>query len=311
MIPNKTIDLNGFRIKFEVKDVTPQFVNAIRRILLNEMPVVEVDNVNILSNTTLMPHEMVKLRTELLPVNVRPTEEDLIRSVKLTLKVDQPKKVYTSDFEVTSGRSDILLNDRDLSTPLYFLKMKEGESIHLTAGLRVNPNSSHVCVATYSIHVDEERAETDKEEFLKQNPDGEVVFDNYYRQKSVALKDGRPYWFDFTVESIGLIPARELVKDAVQYLKKIVLEWTKNEIIREKEMNVYQVVTNTGGHTVGALVQSLLYTSGLCEFVSYDVPHPLRTIMRVRFLTTKTPEEIMVYVANTILSLCDTAVSQV
>ena len=37
MIPAKNIDLNGFRLKFEVKDVPVQFANAIRRILLNEM----------------------------------------------------------------------------------------------------------------------------------------------------------------------------------------------------------------------------------------------------------------------------------
>jgi DNA-directed RNA polymerase subunit L len=312
-IPGKSTTMNGFKYSFELKGVPPQFANGIRRILLNEMPVVEVTNVSIQTNTTLMPNEMLTLRTELLPVNVRPTEEDLIRTAKITLHADGTKpRIYTSDF-VTTGRNDILLKDRDLGTPLFFMKMKPDETIHLTAGLRVNPSSSHVCVATYFYHVDEERAQEDLDEFLADNEgwdEAEQVFNNFYRQRSYAKDEkGRPNWFDFTVESIGVIPARELVKDALQILKKGVLEWTGNDIIREKEENVYKITTDVGGHTVGSLVQALLYDSGLCQFVSYDVPHPLRTEMNVRFLTPRTPEEILAFVKTKITELCDTAVS--
>ena len=38
MIPAKSITLGGYGMKFEVRGVPPQFVNAIRRILLNETP---------------------------------------------------------------------------------------------------------------------------------------------------------------------------------------------------------------------------------------------------------------------------------
>jgi len=133
MIPTKNIDLSGFRIKFQVRGVPVQFVNGIRRILLNDTPVVEVHDVTIHENTTLMPHEMLQLRTELLPVNVRPSEEELIRSAKLTLNIAGARKVYTSDFTVSGGREDILLKDRDFDKPLYLLKMKEGDVVHLTA----------------------------------------------------------------------------------------------------------------------------------------------------------------------------------
>jgi DNA-directed RNA polymerase subunit L len=313
MIPAKNIDLNGFRLKFEVKGVPVQFANAIRRILLNEMPVVEVANVKINENTTLMPHEMLLLRTELLPVNVRPVEEDLIRSAKLSLSVSGEKRVYTSDFVVSGGRKDILLKDRDMDTPLYFLKVKEGESVNLTAGLRINTASSHCCVATYMYHVDPELAEEDKEEFVTDNEgwDGAArVFDNFYRQRSYHRNEkGRPDWFDFEIESIGVIPARELAKEAFIILKKGVAEWAKNDIVREKEDGVYRIVAESGGHTVGALVQAVLYESGLCQFVSYDMPHPLRSEMIVRFLTGKNPEEIVAYALSKVNEYCDTCLS--
>lgn len=313
MIPVKNIDLSGFRIKFQIRGVPVQFANGIRRILLNDMPVVEIADVKIHENTSLMPHEMLQLRTELLPVNARPSEEDLIRSAKLTLNVAGARKVYTSDFTITGGREDILLKDRDLDKPLYFLKMKEGDVVHLTAGLRVNPHSSHVCVATYMYHVNEEQAEEDKQSFLEDNEGWEnagKVFDNFYKQRSFYKNaKGRPDWFDFEVESLGVIPARDLVKDALAILKRHVLEWTKNEVIREKEESVYQIRAETGGHTVGALVQAILYESGLCQFVSYDVPHPLRTDMNVRFLSERTPEEVIAFVSSKVAEYCDTCVS--
>lgn len=314
MIPTKTVDLSGFRIKFQIRGVPVQFANAIRRVLLNEMPVVEIADVHILENSTLMPHEMLQLRTELLPVNVRPTEEDLIRTAKLTLNVSGERKVYTSDFTVTGGRTDILMQDRDLDKPLYFLKTKNGEAVHLTAGLRVNPTSSHVCVATYMYHVDEEIAKVDKEKFVGENEGWEnapKVFENFYRQRSFYKNEkGRPDWFDFEVESIGVIPARDLAKEAIEIVKTLVSEWKKNDIIREKEENVYRIEAISGGHTVGALVQAVLYESGLCSFVSYDIPHPLRTDMVIRFRTDRTPEEIVAYANNKVAEYCDTCVSQ-
>ena len=312
MIPSKSVELSGFRYKFQIKDAPVQFANAIRRILLNEMPVVEIADVKIIENNTLMPHEMLQLRTELLPVNVRPSEEDIIRSAKLTLNVGGEKRIYTSDFVATGGRADILMKDRDNGSPLFFLKTKNGEAVHLTAGLRINTHSSHVCVATYSYHVDEELADTDKEGFLTENVGWDKaaqVFDNFYRQRSFHKNEkGRPDWFDFEIESRGVIPARELAKDAIAILKKNVIEWTKNDIVREKEENVYNINTESGGHTVGALVQAILYESGLCSFVSYDVPHPLRSDMKVRFLTDKTPEEILAFLTAKITEYCDTVV---
>ena len=311
MIPAKTIDLSGLRMKFQLRGVPVQFANAIRRILLNETPVVEIADVKIHENTTLMPHEMLQLRTELLPINVRPSEEDIIRSAKIILNTAGAKKVYTSDFTIEGARDDIILKDRDLSTPLYFIKMKDGETVHLTAGLRVNPLSSQVCVATYMYHVDEDKAVEDKATFVEENEGWEGagrVFDNFYRQRSFFKNaKGRPDWFDFEVESIGVVPARDLVKDALTLIKKNVIEWAKNDIIRKNDE--YQINAESGGHTVGALVQAVLFESGLCSFVSYDIPHPLRTDMVIRFLTDRTPEEILSYATTKIAEYCDTCVS--
>jgi len=312
MIPSKSTQFGGFGMTFQIRGVPIQFVNAIRRIMLNEMPVVEITDVQITDNTTLMPHELMRHRTEMLPVNVRPTEEDVIRDTRIELRfpqVTEPTIVTTDDFVVSGSRSDILMKGRDLGTPLYFLKLKAGESVHLTARLTINPKASHVCVATYNIHVDEEKAALLREE----HPDKQT-FDVFHKQRVVYRNEkGRADWFDFTVESIGVIPARDLIREAVGILRAKTIAWVKagkDSIVREPEPNVYHVVSVVEGHTIGALAQIVAYElPDLCSVVNYDVPHPLRPEMKFRFLTTKTPEEVLETVGKTIVELCDRTIS--
>ena len=313
MIPTKSVSLGGYGLKFEIRGVPPQFVNAIRRILLNETPTVEITDVQILDNTTLMPHELMRHRAEMLPVAVRPTDEDVIRNARLTLRfpvVDSPQVVTTNDFVVSGARADILMKDRDLKTPMHFMNLKKGETVHLTARLTVNAKSSQVCLASYAAHVDQAKADLVREEHVDKQ-----TFDVFHKQRIFHKNEkGRPDWFDVQIESIGVIPAKELLKNALELIKARTTAWVKagkESIIREAEPNVYRVVSVTEGHTLGALAQIMAYESDLCSFVSYDVPHPLRPEMVFRFATTRTPESILDMVATAIYGLCDSTISSV
>jgi len=313
MIPTKSVTLGGYGLKFEIRGVPPQFVNAIRRILLNETPTVEVTDVQILDNTTLMPHELMRHRAEMLPVAVRPTDEDVIRNARLTLRfpvVDSPQVVTTNEFVVSGARADILMKDRDLKTPMHFMNLKKGETVHLTARLTVNAKSSQVCLASYAAHVDQAKADLVREDHVDKQ-----TFDVFHKQRIFHKNEkGRPDWFDVQIESIGVIPAKELLKNALELIKARTTAWVKagkESIIREAEPNVYRVVSVTEGHTLGALAQIVAYESDLCSFVSYDVPHPLRPEMVFRFATTRTPESILDMVATAIHGLCDSTISSV
>jgi len=314
LVPTKSTQFGGFGMTFQLRGVPPQFPNAIRRILLNEMPVVEIADVQILENTTLMPHELMRHRTEMLPVNVRPTEEDVIRDTRIELRFPQVTEgtvVTTNDFVVSGSRTNILMKGRDLGTPLYFMKLKPGETVHLTARLTINPKASHVCVATYNIHVDEEKAAALREEHADKQ-----TFDVFHRQRVIHMNEkGRPDWFDFVVESIGVVPARDLIREAITILKTKTIAWVKlgkESIIRNAEANVYEVVSTVEGHTLGALAQILAYEiPDLCRVVNYDIPHPLRPEMKFRFETTKTPEEVLETIGKKIVELCDTTISSI
>jgi DNA-directed RNA polymerase subunit L len=61
---------------------------------------------------------------------------------------------------------------------------------------------------------------------------------------------------------------------------------------------------------MGALAQVVAYGLGMCSYVSYDVPHPLRPEMKFRFRSVeKTPEEVLTAVVAGITELCRSTIS--
>jgi DNA-directed RNA polymerase alpha subunit len=90
------------------------FVNGLRRLILSGIPTVVIRDVQILENMTQMPHEMMKHRMEMLPVNVTPDESAIIKDAKIELRIATPKEskvITTDDFTIESGREGILMKD--------------------------------------------------------------------------------------------------------------------------------------------------------------------------------------------------------
>ena len=287
------------------------FVNSLRRILVgNYLPIVCLDGTEILTNTTQMPHEMIKHRIRILPVSVDPTDAETIKNAKVELICnpvpDKDRLVTTADFTVEKGPKTLLMTDRDLNTPLLFIKVRKGEEVHLTSKLTLE-KGSHVCTATYKYHVDPDRLKVDREAFVKTEADPRE-FDNFHYQKSYSVDEhGRPNWLDFNIESVGVLPARELLKMSVEYLKKLLTEWISeglDNISRESEKNVYSVKLKKGDHTEGALIQEMIYHLGKTGFVSYDILHPLIKEMSVKWISEEKPEDILKETQKTILDYC-------
>ena len=285
----------------ELKKFPVTFANALRRILLTDIPTVVIRDVQILENTTQLPHEMLRHRVEMLPVDVRPTDASTIRDAKIELRIlpqaEGARTIRTNDFTVESSRPTILMNDRDTNAPLLFLRVRPNESVHIRAKLAVETKTaSQVCTASTAWHVDPVRAKEDKRVFVDDNGGVPMVFDNFYIQRSYSRDDkGRPDWIDLDVESVGVIPAKELVRMAVQVLRKAVgdyLDEAGKNIERQKD-DEFRIQLEQGGHTVCALLQEVIYSGANVNFVSYDIPHPLRAETVLRFHTKQSPESIL------------------
>jgi len=312
LIDNVRESLNGYRLSFECIKTPIPFVNALRRILLAEIPTVVIRDVVIRENSSQMIHEMLKHRVEMLPVNVKASEGDVIRDTKLMVRFmpgPESREVTTDDFVANGPRNTVLLRDRDLGTPLYFLTLKPNEALHIECGLGLAmTGASQVCVSTFRNHIDETRAKADRDSFILSRTGEDVrIFDNHLIQRSYARDENeRPNHFDFTVESIGVQSARDLVRTAVEVLKKKVTEFVKLPVSKD-ESGAYVVETTTEGHTLGALAQAILYdAAGLVEYVSYRIDHPLTAKLILQFRTKGKPDAVMERFQTESLALCET-----
>lgn len=303
----------GYEFHCEYRNFPVTFVNAIRRILLSGIPTVVIRDVQILENTTQIPHEMLKHRMQMLPVNITPDDASAIREAKIELRILPEEKegvrlITTDDFVIESNRPKILLKDRDFDTPILFIRVRPKESVHIKAGLALETeNVSQVSVATTGWHVDPELLKEDRKKWIEQGNEP-AVFDNFYYQKSYSRdENGRPNWIDMDIESIGVLSGKDLLKYAVGILRKKLEAYMKEaieSITREKEDSTYSIKLEQGGHTIGALLQEVIYNDMNVEFVSYDIPHPLRSTMVVRFHTKKTPESVLRTAIETIEEYC-------
>jgi DNA-directed RNA polymerase subunit L len=309
---NVKTSLNGFRLDCELKGVPIAFVNAIRRIALAELPVVSLTNVEILENTSVLTHEMLRHRVEQMPVNVKPDEVGVIRDTRIELKTgatDTPVEVTTDDFVTFGPRKEILLKDRDLQTPGFFLRLAPGQTLHLKASLSLG-SGSHVCISTFRNHCDPEKLKRERGLWIDQGKDPRE-FDGFYFQKFYERDENdRPYWFDLTLESVGVLPAKDLLKMSVQVLKDKLLEFGKVPIQRE-EPTWYRMEVENETFTLGQLVQELLYRDKNVEFVSRDIGHPLLPKLVIRFSTKQQPEKVLETFKREALELCENVLRSV
>lgn len=313
-IENIKSSKSGYEVSCELKNFPVSLVNGLRRILISGIPTVVLRDVDILENTTQIPHEMLKHRVEMLPVNLSPDQAAIIKDAKVELRILANKEqkgvqtITTNDFTVESGPESLLMKDRDLGTPILFLKVRPGEAVHIKARLAVDyENSSQVCTATTGWHIDPALAEEARKLFVKEGNDVRH-FDNSLIQRYYSRDErGRPNWFDLSIESVGVLTSVDLLKMAVAILRKRVDEYMKEaleNIARESDEGSYKVSVEQGGHTIGYLFQEIMYSDANINFVAYDIPHPLKNTMVLRFNTKKSPESVLKTAKDTIEEYC-------
>jgi len=313
-IENIKVSNRGFELGCELRNFPVSFVNGLRRILIGNIPTVVVRDVKILENTTQLPHEMLKHRMEMLPINVAPTDSTTIKDAKISVRIlpetgkDETRTITTDDFVIDSTYPTILMKDRDLDTPLLFLRVRKGESVHIEARLALeNEQVSQVCTVTSGWHIDPNLATEARKAFAEAGNDVRI-FDNSLVQRYYSRNDnGRPNWFDFSVESVGVLKSKDILEMGVNILQKQVDSYVKealNNIQRESDENTYSISLDQGGHTIGYLMQEVIYSDSNVNFVSYDVLHPLKKTMVLRFNTTKKPESILKTAKDVIEEYC-------
>jgi DNA-directed RNA polymerase subunit L len=312
-IENLKTSNNGFELGCQLRNFPVSFVNAVRRILIGNIPTVVVRDVKILENTTQMPHEMLKHRMEMLPIKVSPSDSTTIKDAKIKLQIlpekeGETRTITTDDFVIDSGHPGLIMKDRDLGTPLLFIRVRKGESLHIEGRLALeNQQVSQVCTATTNWVIDPELAKAARKEHIDAGNDPRI-FDNFLVQRYYSRdKNDRPNLMSLSVESVGVLQSKDILKMAISILNKRVNEYFKEaseNIQKESDEGTYSISLDKGGHTIGYLMQEVMYHDANVNFVSYDIPHPLLKTMVLRFSSTKKPESILKLAKDTIEEYC-------
>jgi DNA-directed RNA polymerase subunit L len=249
---------NDGTLYFIIKDVPTCVVNAIRRTILSEIPVVviktETSSINkciIEYNTSRFHNEIVKQRLSSIPFIVKEKKE-FVKNYYLTLDVDN-KSSYetlyvTSDDFVIENKNDstkldiktIVPHDSITNEPIEFLRLRpkignlSGEKIKLSASFDISnakENGMFNCVSKCTYHnvIDAESRESYwkiletkyKSEGLSAD---EIDFEyknfiNLDGYRSFKIdNNGNPNEFEFNIKTIGQYTNYELVSEACKIL---------------------------------------------------------------------------------------------
>lgn len=68
--------LSPWRVEFDLVGLDASIANAIRRVLISEVPTVAIENVYVMTNTSIIVDEVLSHRLGLVPLKVHPDKMD-------------------------------------------------------------------------------------------------------------------------------------------------------------------------------------------------------------------------------------------
>jgi len=141
----------GETLKFTLKGPI-SFSNAIRRIMISEVPTYAIENVYVYENTSAMYDELLAHRLGLIPIKGKPVMSDEV--ITFSLIKEGPCTVYSRDLEAENG--EVAFDN----VPI--VKLKEGQSIKLECEAHVGIGKDHAkwqpCNVVYK-QIDDDRVE--------------------------------------------------------------------------------------------------------------------------------------------------------
>ena len=136
------LELKGETLRVLVRGAHTAFVNALRRIMIAEVPCMAIEEVGIVENSSVLNDEFLAHRIGLIPLKMDPRilEEEPDKVVRLELVAEAKEETIT----VYSG--DLKSDSPDV-VPLYdnmpIVKLAPGQRIHLIATARLGTGSQH------------------------------------------------------------------------------------------------------------------------------------------------------------------------
>ncbi len=212
MVEVEIIEEDEKSIKVQLEGLPLSIANAIRRFTINEVPTMAIEEVLIIENTSAMPNEVLAHRISLIPFisdidrYVAPEECDcgsklgcekcVVRYVVRAEALDETITVYSGDIIPEDPKTTV----KPVSPKIPIVKLAPKQRIEIELYVRVGKG--------------------------RKNAKWQAAISSLYE------KDNEPNKRILFIESIGFLPARRILKEAVNILKKKIQELNE-KIVRD------------------------------------------------------------------------------
>ena len=233
-------------VKFLMEESNTQFANALRRIILSEIPIMAIDSVDFTENESVLYNEVIAHRLGLIPLvfdskKFRFKEEgekpDSLSEVILVINKKGPGMVYTKD--IKSSDPDV----KPLYDSIPIVELFDDQKLKLEASASLGYAKDHARYQSAIAHyryfptaVLKDKL-TNPEEVMKSCPKNAIKIDGekvsitmdcdlckecvkIVKPKGVLEIEGDPTRFIFNVESISGLNPEEIVLSAIDILKE-------------------------------------------------------------------------------------------
>jgi len=217
MIKLKNYEQKQGKISF-ITDMPISLANAIRRSVL-EIPVMAIDEVEIIKNDSALYDEILAHRLGLTPIKT-----GVVKETKFKLKETGPKTIYSTDLKPSVGT--------DYKLPLIILD--EGQEIELVANAKLGKGIEHIKHSpglTYYKH----NLDSEILDFVEIDESGKAIYnEEEFKDKSLSeeqinkiKKIKKVDELIFNIESWGQIEVKEIFSKAIDVLDKNLQELNK------------------------------------------------------------------------------------
>lgn len=263
IVSNKNEE-NGV-LKFQLSKVDVSIANALRRIILSEIPCIvfktspyEENKSLIYTNTSRLNNEIIKQRLSCIPIHINDLAfpiEDYILEVNEKNDTDTIKIVTTEDFKIKNVKNGKYLSkeavhkifppDPISMSYIDFVRLRprlsdeiDGEHIHLECSFTISNAKDDgmfnvVSCAAFGNTVNMSAANNawrEKERQLKEekisDEDIEYAKKDWYALD--ALRNSTPNSFDFTIETVGVFENENIVKQACDIMIQKLQKFRQN-----------------------------------------------------------------------------------
>jgi DNA-directed RNA polymerase subunit D len=237
----RVVEKSPLFLKAVIEGAYPSLVNSLRRILISELPVMAIDSVVVVNNTSVMYDEMLAHRLGLIPLTTPlqslPSLEDCESGLadpsecmtRLTLQV-------TAESETTVYSGDLMSERPDVS-PVYkdipIVKLVKGQNIAIEAYAKLGRARDHAkwqaAVASYyyypRVEVKDEKCREMCREVCKNLEDPlECTFNKAWTCKDLCGEGLTVEWdrhkYVFWVESFGNYDVETALREAFKILRR-------------------------------------------------------------------------------------------